>query len=53
VNDASGRLEIESSKSPMAYREAAQRAGRSARADSDSYRRRIVFRPRGTPIGED
>ena len=50
VNDETKLLEIEKSKSPMAYPEAAELATRSARSDSENFRRRIVFRPKGTNI---
>jgi hypothetical protein len=51
VNDATKLLEIERSKVPMAYPEAAELAARSARSDSENFRRRSVFRPKGTAIG--
>ena len=51
--DGSGRrLEIAIDKEALPYREAAARAAGSAAADSESYRRRLVFKPRGTRIGE-
>ncbi len=52
VNDDTKLLEIEKSKSPMAYPEAAALATRSATSDSESFRRRLPFRPSGTGIGE-
>jgi len=52
VNDETKLLEIQTSKSPMAYPEAAKRATQSARSDSDNFRRRLRFRPKGTAIGE-
>jgi hypothetical protein len=52
VNDETGRLEIQASKNPMAYPEAAALAKQSARSDSDSYRRRVRFRAKGSAIGE-
>jgi hypothetical protein len=52
VNDATKLLEIERSKNPMAYPEAAELATRSARSDSESFRRRLLFRPSGVGIGE-
>lgn len=52
VNDETKLLEIEKSKNSMAYPEAAKRAAQSARSDSDNLRRRSVFRPKGTAIGE-
>ena len=38
VNDATKRLEIEGSKEPLGFAEAADLAERSARADSESFR---------------
>ena len=52
VNDETKLLEIEESKSPMAYPDAAKLAAQSAQADRDSFRRRAPFRPRGTAFGE-
>ena len=52
VNDQTKLLEIEKNKSPMAYPAAAELANRSAKADSENFRRRLPFRPRGTRIGE-
>ncbi len=52
VNDATKLLEIESSKNPMAYPEAAELATQSAKSDSENFRRRARFLPQGTPIGE-
>jgi hypothetical protein len=52
VNDATKLLEIERSKNPMAYPEAAELATRSARSDSESFSRRLLFRPSGVGIGE-
>jgi hypothetical protein len=52
VSDATKLLEIGKSKNPMAYPEAALLAAQSARSDSDSFRRRLPFRRRGTEIGE-
>jgi hypothetical protein len=52
VNDQTKLLEIQASKDPMPYPEAARLAGQSARADADNFRHRSVFRPKGTPIGE-
>jgi len=51
VNDTSKRLEIETSKSPMAYPEAAEFATQSAGSDSESFSRRQPFRRKGTEIG--
>jgi hypothetical protein len=52
VDDATKLLEIESSKSPMAYRQAAALATESAKADAGSFGRRLRFVPKGTPVGE-
>ncbi|MGZ5072054.1 MAG: hypothetical protein ACXWBL_02885 [Usitatibacter sp.] len=52
VNDATKLLEIERSKNPMAYPEAAELATRSAAADSESFRLRLRFKPEGEAIGE-
>jgi hypothetical protein len=43
-------LEIEKSKNPMRYTQAAELAARSARSDSENFRRRKPFRPDGTVI---
>jgi hypothetical protein len=52
VNDQTKLLEIEKSKNPTAYPQAAKLAAQSAKADSDNFRRRSTFRPKGTAIGE-
>lgn len=52
VNDATKLLEIEQTRSPMAYPEAAELAARAARSDSENYRRRSPFRPEGTTVEE-
>jgi hypothetical protein len=52
MNEQAMLLEIEKDKSPMAYAEAAELATRSARSDSERFRRHILFRPSGTKIGE-
>lgn len=52
VNDATKLLEIEKSKEPMAYAQAAEHAEQSARSDSASFRRREPFRQKGTEIGK-
>jgi hypothetical protein len=52
VNDETKLLEIQTTKSPMAYPEAAESATQSARSDSDNFRRRSVFRPKGMAIGD-
>lgn len=53
VNDATKLLEIERSKRPMAYPVAAELAARSAKSDSENFRRRILFRTSGTSIEAD
>ena len=53
VNDETKLLEIEKSKIPMAYSEAAEVATQSAKSDSENFRRRLPFRRSGTQIGED
>jgi hypothetical protein len=52
VNDATKLLEIDRSKRPMPYVEAAEFAARSAGSDSENYLRRAAFTPTGTRIGE-
>ena len=52
VNDETKLLEIEASKKPMAYPEAVKLATRSARSDSENFRRRSPFQAKGTGIGE-
>ena len=52
VNGQTKLLEIEKNKRPIAYTEAAELASRSAKSDSENFRRRLPFRPRGTRIGE-
>lgn len=52
LNDETRLLEIEQSKRPMAYAEAAELATRNARSDSRNFRRHLRFLPRGTAIGE-
>lgn len=52
IDGPARRLEIAIDKEALPYREAAARAAESAAADSESYRRRLVFQPRGTRIGE-
>ena len=52
VNEATKLLEISVSKHPMPYAEAAERATKSARADSDNFYRHLEFQPSGTAIGE-
>ena len=52
VNDKTKLLEIDKSKEPMPYPEAAEVATQSAKSDSDNFRRRLPFRRRGAEIGE-
>ena len=52
VNERTLLLEIEKEKEPMTYQEAARLANRSARSDSENFRRHLEFRPRGTRVGE-
>ena len=52
IDERTKHLEIEKSKQPMTYPTAVQLAVESARSDSDSYRRELIFRARGTRIGE-
>ncbi len=48
INGETKRLEIDKRKDPMPYREAAELATQSARADSEDFRRNTPFRARGT-----
>jgi hypothetical protein len=52
VNDETKVLEIEKSKTPMPYPEAAELASRSASSDSTNFRLLRRFLPKGTRIGE-
>ena len=52
VNGETKLLEIEKSKNPKAYAEAALLATESAKSDSENIRRGLPFRRRGTAIGE-
>lgn len=52
VDGAAQRLVVGQAKRPLPYPEAAQRAARSAAADSEGYGRRQPFRPEGTGVGE-
>lgn len=52
IDDATRLLQIETSKTPMSYPQAAELATLSARADSDAFGRRQPFRPRGTAVGQ-
>ena len=51
VNDETKLLEIDKSKEPMPYSQAAEVAAKSAKADSENFRRGVKFRPTGTEIG--
>jgi hypothetical protein len=50
LNDDTKLLEIEEDKRPMAFRDAVGLARRDAREDSESYRRRATFTPKGAAI---
>jgi len=52
VNDETKLLEIDKSKEPLPYPEAAEVAAQSAKSDSENFRRRLQFQRRGTEIGE-
>ena len=52
VNDETKVLEIEKSKKPMAYPEAAELATQSAKADSAGFLRRLPFLRSGTELGD-
>ena len=52
VDDTTKLLEIDRSKSPMAYKEAAALAKRDASADSENYARGSPAQPRGTGVEE-
>jgi hypothetical protein len=52
VNDETKLLEIATSKLPIAYADAAMLATKTARSDSENFRRRLAFRPSGTGVGE-
>jgi hypothetical protein len=51
VNHETKMLEIEKSKNPMPYADAAEHAARSAKSDSDHFGRGLTFRRSGTEIG--
>ena len=53
INDETNLLEVDKSKSPMPYAEAAKLAKRDAQADSANFQRRATFDPKGKRIGED
>jgi hypothetical protein len=50
VDGAAQRLEIDRTREPMSYAEAAGLAARSAAEDSRSFLRRLPFRPKGNRI---
>jgi hypothetical protein len=52
VNEQTKLLETEVSKEPMAYSAAAVLATRSAKSDSENFRKHRRFLPKGTRIGE-
>ena len=52
VSEKTRLVEIEKSKIPMAYPEAAKLATQSAKSDSENLGRRSAFRPKGKRIGE-
>lgn len=52
VNNETKLLEIDKSKEPMPYPEAAEIATRSAASDSESFRRHVPFRRQGNEIGD-
>jgi len=51
VNDETKLLEIDKSKIPMPYAEAAEVATQSAKSDSENLRQRVLFRRLGKEIG--
>ena len=53
VNEQNNLLEAEASKEPMAYTAAAALASQSAKSDSENFRLRRKFLPKGTRIGEN
>ena len=52
VNGVTQRLEIDKTKEPMPYPEAAAVAAKNATSDSEGFRRRRNFQPTGTEIGQ-
>jgi hypothetical protein len=52
ANGTTQRLEIERSRTPLPYAQAAELAARSARSDSVNLQQHLQFRPMGTPIEE-
>ena len=51
VNGETKLLEIDKSKEPMPYPEAADAAAKSAKSDSENFRRRLKFQPMGNEFG--
>lgn len=51
VNSETKLLEIDKSKEPMPYPEAAELAAKSAKSDSENFRRRLKFQPMGNGFG--
>jgi hypothetical protein len=51
VNAETKLLEIDKSKEPMPYPQAAKVAAKDAGSDSEKFRRRLKFQPEGTEIG--
>lgn len=52
VNEQTLLLEVEKSKRPTAYGEAAELATRNATADSAGFLKRMLFQPQGRKIGD-
>lgn len=52
VNDETKLIEIDRSKHPMPYTEAAETAEEWAKADSRGFFLRHLFKPKGNRIGE-
>ena len=52
VNGETKRLEIDRAQNVMGYVEAADRAAKTARSDSENLQRRLGFTPQGTTIEE-
>jgi hypothetical protein len=53
VNEVTQRVEIERTKGAMPYAQAMELAKKDAEADSRGFLRRLLFRPRGKPIGDE
>jgi hypothetical protein len=51
IDDRTKRLEIDQSREPMAYPQAASRAAHNARLDSEKYGRREPFKAEGKRVG--